>query len=178
MNIKLTTISLLLSVILLVAPTAAATPVLDSAQYIVNGDIGEVNALKLKLNYQIDKINSFEPTFTYHEEEIKLQGTWKINFLKSHSQFSTLNLDLSLATPVKNISLDPAIGLSGELKYTAKNKINWQLDYYFNKPGKKWVYHGGITLPLASNNKLLLGIGNSYWYMNETIFDLGLKLEL
>ena len=177
-NIKLVSISLILTVIILVSPVATAAPALDSIHYVVNGDTSEINALKLKLNYHIDSINSFNPKFTYHEQEFKLKGTWKINFLQNYRQLSNINLNLSMATPLKEISPEPAIGLSGNLDYMEHNKINLKLDYYFDKSVNNMVYHGGISLPLSTRGKLTLGLGNSIWYINQTIFDLGLKVDL
>ena len=179
MNFKLVTITFILSAVIMIAPVASSAGlVLDSAHYVINSDLNEINALELKLDYNIDSINSFQPVLTYHNQEIKLKGTWKINFLKNMNRISALNLDLSLTTPLQDISPEPSIGLSGDVNYLTHNKINLQLDYYLNKPGKNLVYHGGVSLPLSSTGELTLGFGNSYWNTNHALFDLGFKFDL
>ena len=138
MNFKLVTITFILSLVILIAPVASSAGLtLDSVHYILKGDITDISALKLDLDYNIDRINTFNPSFIYHNKDIKFKGAWKINFLKNMQHNSDLNLNLSLATPLEDLSPEPAIGLSGDFNYHTHNKINLQLDYYFNKDGKK-----------------------------------------
>ncbi|MFW5855670.1 MAG: hypothetical protein ACOCVB_00205 [Bacillota bacterium] len=164
--------------IFLITGLSQAAPVMDSVHYTLSGNVSEVNALKLDLDYHLDSINDVTARFTYHEQAIKVDGAWKINFLQR--QDYDIDLRLVTAAPLNDFSFNPALGIGGSSDYLEHNDLYWEVDYYFQEEleEKKWVYQVGISLPVTSRGKISLGMGNSYWYHNDNMVNLGLKVDL
>ena len=163
-------------IIVSISTPVFADPVLDNVHYIISGDGNNINALNFNMNYDLDNINEFDAFFTYYAGDIKLQGSWLINFLQRPT--NNVNLELSLAGELSNISPAPAIGFSGSSNYQAGNKLYWGLNYFFRDNRERpIVYKGGLILPINNAGKLSLGFGNSYWYLNDPQIDLGFIVD-
>lgn len=172
---KLAVIFLIIFTLLTITGNIAAAPVLDSAHYLISGNGDDISALKFKMNYDLNTINSFDASFTYYNNEINFTGSWLINFLQSSK--NNLNLELALATELSDLDPRPAIGISGLNDYQAGNKLYWNIKYFIEKNNKELVYDGGIVLPLTNMGNLTLGFGNSYWYPDEPQINLGLMVD-
>ncbi|ACL70401.1 hypothetical protein [Halothermothrix orenii] len=158
----------------LVSIRASAGPELDTVHYIVSGQGTTISSLKLDLGYKLDDINNLDLLGVYNGEDIKMQGTWNIRFLK-RSLYS-LQLGLSLTTGLNESGFGKAIGLSGEGIYLVQNRYFWNIDYFIDE--KAWVYGAGLGLPVTPDTFLTLGVGNSYWDRNDINLNIGIKVDL
>lgn len=168
------TILSIVFILIAITGTVSATPDLDEVHYVLSGDGNRINSINFNMNYDFDAINSLDAFFTYYDGDIKIEGSWLINFMRS--QDNSFNLELAILSELSNISFTPAIGISGTSSYEAENKLYWDVDYFLNQE-KSFVYKGGIVLPLNSSGDITVGFGNSYWYINEPQINIGLLVD-
>ncbi|MGM0411036.1 MAG: hypothetical protein ACQEQF_09780 [Bacillota bacterium] len=177
-NTKLSFLIPLITIVFLftISLSASAALTLDEVSYKLSGDGSKVNSLHFNMNYDLDNINEFDAHFTYYNEDIKLEGSWLINFLQT--PLNEAYLELLFVNELSDLSPKPAIGLSGTSNYQNYNDLYWETKYFINDSREKpLVYEGGIVFPITNNGKLSLGIGNSYWYLNNPNLKLGFFVD-
>ncbi|HKL74699.1 MAG TPA: hypothetical protein VJ881_01430, partial [Halanaerobiales bacterium] len=104
-------------VVISVAPVSAFR--LDNAHYIISGNGEKITSLNLNLNYDLDNINGIDAFLKYRNGDIKLEGSWLINFYKRPD--NNFNLELSLIAALNNLSPTPTLGFSGTNSYQGSN---------------------------------------------------------
>ena len=173
---KLSIIFVLTILFISVVASSVSALRLDKAHYMINGDGEEITSLNLNLSYDIDNVNGIDAFFKYYEGDIKLEGSWLVNFYQRPN--NDLNLEISLLAALNDLSPELAVGFSGVNSYQGSNDFYWGAKYFLNdNRSKPIVYEGGIILPLNQSGKLTLGLGNSYWDLNNPHFSLGFIAE-
>ena len=150
-----------------------ASPELEYVHYKVGSGGSKINNLKLQANYSIDPVNNMDLEFLYNGDDINLEAAWALNFLNQKD--SKLNLKLVLAKGLNNDSFGKGIGISGT--YNGKN-VYFMDTKYFLEDDNKFVFEGGIALPLVTSSKLSLSLGNSYWHPSDYILNLGILVNM
>lgn len=177
-NIKM---NLMISLIVIVflftfSFSTSAELILDEVNYKLSGDGSNINSLHFNMNYDIDNINEFDALFTYYQGDIKLEGSWLINFLQT--PLNKAYLELLFVNELSDLSPQPGIGFSGRSNYQKYNELYWETKYFFNDYREKpIVYEGGIIFPVTNAGKLSLGVGNSYWYLDNPSLKLGFFVD-
>lgn len=146
---------------------------IDRLYYSVKIDFKKIESLELKVENDIDTINSIGLSIMHNGNEFNLIGDWKINFLKR----STYNVNLNFKLPVEldDFRFGRGIGLSGEGFYTSSNKFYWGFDYFENKDD--WAYEVGLIYPFVNNSFFRIGVGNTYWNSDNTL-NLGFMVDI
>lgn len=176
MHRKLSIIFIITFALIAISVSPVSAFRLDNVHYTINGNGEKITSLNLNLNYDIDNINGIDAFFKYYESDIKLEGTWVINFYNRPD--NNLNLEMSLLTALNDLSPKLAIGFSGVNSYQGSNDFYWGAKYFLNdNRSKPVVYEGGIILPLNQSGKLTIGLGNSYWNLRNPRFSLGFIAE-
>ncbi len=176
---KLNTFILLLFLMIfsLIYPLSVdAEVVLDRVHYLVIGNVDEIEALQLDLDYRLDSLNILSLLTSYDGQNIGLEGTWNINFAGQGS--NKMHLGLTLATKLDNIKIKKGIGLSGEGSYLVYNKYYWDIKHYLDEEINGLVYKGGIGLPITDDSYLTLGVDKSLWSRNKLSFNIGIEVSL
>ncbi len=147
----------------------------DTIYYGISGNIDEVESLKLKIEHNLDTINTLGLAFIHDGKGINLEGSWEINFLKR--SYYDINLNFLIPVVLDKMKTGKGIGFSGEGIYLNQNRYYWNVNYFLDRDVNQWVYEGGITLPMTVNTYLTLGIGNTYWDTDRS-FKIGIKVDM
>ncbi|MTI58816.1 MAG: hypothetical protein FH762_02300 [Firmicutes bacterium] len=178
MRFKTTILLTIMIVFLLIGNGQAAEINLlsfDSIHYIVSGDFSDVEFLKMSLDNYLDDINTVAYKLVYDGDDFNLEGNWRIKFLKEKKY--NLGLDFSFPLELDGMKLGKGIGLSANSYYLNQNKLYLDIDYFFDR-ADRWVYEGGVIIPLSTVIDLTLGVGNSYWETDNNCLNIGLKVAL
>lgn len=147
----------------------------DSIHYIVSGDFNDVEFLKMSLDNYLDDINTVAYKLIYDGDDFNLEGNWTIKFLKKKKY--NIGLDFSFPLELDDMKMGKGIGLSANSYYLNQNKLYLDIDYFFDRDDR-WVYEGGVIIPLSTVLDLTLGVGNSYWETDSNCLNIGLKVAI
>jgi hypothetical protein len=171
---KFVLINTLMLLIILATPVLAQYSI-DNVYYGLSGNLDAVEYLKLRVEHELDTINTLGLALIHDGTGLNFEGNWQINFLKrSHYD---IGLNFLLPVELEGLKIGKGIGFSGEAIYLNQNRYYWKVTYMLNREEDQWIYEGGITVPLTVNTYLTMGLGNSYWNSNKS-FKLGIEVDL
>ncbi len=166
-------IILLLSILFAYNAESEALSGMQNIHFIVSGGGAGADNLLLTSNYRLDFINRINLLMAYRDDQFNTEATWQINFWQNYN--SELNLQLALASSKDNNLLGKAFGLAG--KGELSDVYNYFFDVKYFLDNQALVGRGGLVLPLIFQGKLTLGMGNTYWWHDRFLFNMGLKLK-
>ncbi len=171
---KLVIINVLILFITMAAPVVAQYPI-DNVYYGLSGNLDALEYLKLRVQHDLDPINTLALALVHDGNGFNIKGKWQINFLKR--SYYHIALNFLLPVELDGMKMGKGIGFSGDAFYLNQNRYYWKVAYMLNREEEPWIYEGGISVPLAVNTYLSMGLGNSYWNSN-TSFKLGIEVDL
>ena len=164
---------IILFLIFIFSHNILANYAIDRVYYNVKVDLQKIESLELKIENDLDTINTTGLKISHNGDKFNLLADWRINFLKR----STYNVNLNFLLPIEldGHKFGKGIGLSGEGFYASSNKFYWGLDYFANKD--EWRYEVGIIYPFVNDSYFRIGVGNTYWNSDNTL-NLGFLVDI
>ena len=135
---------------------------------------GENTSLNINPVFQFqNELNRLSFDINYDSDFFRLGGTWLITALeepgyKTEAAFSIL-------TEPNGEGFTAGIGVEGKNYLENNRALLYELRYILD--GTQFEYRLGYETPIVANNKLMVGIGNSYWHDKTILLEIGFKVQ-
>ncbi len=135
---------------------------------------GENTSLNINPVFQFqNELNRLSFDINYDSDFFRLGGTWLITALEE-SGYKT-EAAFSILTEPNGEGFTAGIGVEGKNYLENNRALLYELRYILD--GTQFEYRLGYETPIVANNKLMIGIGNSYWHDKTILLEIGFKVQ-
>jgi len=135
---------------------------------------GENTSLNINPVFQFqNELNRLSFDINYDSDFFRLGGTWLITALEE-SGYKT-EAAFSILTEPNGEGFTAGIGVEGKNYLENNRALLYELRYILD--GTQFEYRLGYETPIVANNKLMVGIGNSYWHDKTILLEIGFKVQ-
>lgn len=135
---------------------------------------GENTSLNINPVFQFqNELNRLSFDINYDSDYFRLGGTWLITALEE-AGYKT-EAAFSILTEPNGEGFTAGIGVEGKNYLENNRALLYELRYILD--GTQFEYRLGYETPIVDNNKLMVGIGNSYWHDKTILLEIGFKVQ-
>jgi hypothetical protein len=135
---------------------------------------GENTSLNINPVFQFqNELNRLSFDINYDSDYFRLGGTWLITALEE-AGYKT-EAAFSILTEPNGEGFTAGIGVEGKNYLENNRALLYELRYILD--GTQFEYRLGYETPIVANNKLMVGIGNSYWHDKTILLEIGFKVQ-
>jgi hypothetical protein len=135
---------------------------------------GENTSLNINPVFQFqNELNRLSFDINYDSDFFRLGGTWLITALEE-AGYKT-EAAFSILTEPNGEGFTAGIGVEGKNYLENNRALLYELRYILD--GTQFEYRLGYETPIVANNKLMVGIGNSYWHDKTILLEIGFKVQ-
>ena len=135
---------------------------------------GENTSLNINPVFQFqNELNRLSFDINYDSDFFRLGGTWLITALEE-AGYKT-EAAFSILTEPNGEGFTAGIGVEGKNYLENNRALLYELRYILD--GTQFEYRLGYETPIVDNNKLMVGIGNSYWHDKTILLEIGFKVQ-